>query len=81
MGGVSRARELERSAVSDLSSLISDQREMPHPEGDQGNYLNCTIDHSPTSARSITAMGVGNTLWEESNLCFLIYRTILFQAI
>lgn len=70
MEGVSRARELERSAVSDLSSLISDQRETSHPEGDQGNYLNCTIDHSPTSARSITAMGVGNTLWEgENQIC------------
>lgn len=67
MGGVSRARGLERSAVSELSSLILDQRETSHPEGEQGNYLNWTTDHSPTSARSITATGGGNTLWEEEN--------------
>lgn len=44
MGEVSRARGLERSAVNELSSLISDQRETSHPEGEQGNYLNCTTD-------------------------------------
>lgn len=36
MEGVSRARGLERSAVNDLSSLISDQRETSHPVGEQG---------------------------------------------
>lgn len=35
MEGVPRARVLERSAVNDLSSLISDQRETSHPVGEQ----------------------------------------------
>lgn len=67
MGGVSRARGLGRSAVNELSSLISDQRETFYPEGEQGNYLNCTTDHFPTSARSITAMGTDPTLWQGEN--------------
>lgn len=32
-GGASRAKGIERSAVSDLSSLISEQRKTSHPGG------------------------------------------------
>lgn len=39
MEGVSRAREIERSALNELSSLISEPRKVSHPGGEQGAII------------------------------------------
>lgn len=63
MRGASRAVGTERSAVNELSSLISEQSVTVNRE-QLPNYI---TDHFPTSSRWITAMGVENILWERKN--------------